>query len=413
MIDYKYSIVTPSHVYSPHLLELFESIKAQRYTHWEWVLYLNNGFEKAQVPDEILQHPKVQVYSNYTGIDRIGYLKKKACNRATGDIIVEVDHDDILTDDCLLELNKAFQDPSYGFVYSDAAVYHMKDKFTPYSDSYGWSYYNYDWRGKSLIAMRSFEPTSHALSYIWFAPDHVRAWRRQVYEAIGGHDITMDVCDDHDLLIKTYFNTKMHYIPKVLYIYRITGDNSWLKRNEKIQTKTVELHDKYAQLLAEKDADSNGLMKIDLGGALHPREGYTTIDIYDADIVCDLNNGIPLEDNSVGVINASHVLEHLREPIKAMREIHRVLAHGGWAFIEVPSTDGRGAWQDPTHVSFWNENSFHYYTRKTQAQYIRNTTIRFAEMRLHTHWWDNKVAITNANLVALKEGPRYPGLVQI
>ena len=27
-----------------------------------------------------------------------------------------------------------------------------------------------------------------------------------------------------------------------------------------------------------------------------------------------------------------------------------------------PSTDGRGAFQDPTHVSFYNENSFWYFT---------------------------------------------------
>ena len=35
-----------------------------------------------------------------------------------------------------------------------------------------------------------------------------------------------------------------------------------------------------------------------------------------------------------------------------------------------PSTDGRGAFQDPTHVSFWNSNSFWYYTRPEQAQFI-------------------------------------------
>ena len=96
-----------------------------------------------------------------------------------------------------------------------------------------------------------------------------------------------------------------------------------------------------------------------------------TIDQEGADITCDLNDGIPLPDNSVGVINASHVIEHLRDPIKTMREIHRVLAHGGWAFIEVPSTDGRGAWQDPTHVSFWNEHSFWYYTNKSKAEFIQ------------------------------------------
>ena len=115
----------------------------------------------------------------------------------------------------------------------------------------------------------------------------------------------------------------------VLYVYRITGDNSWLERCEAIQIKTKEFHNQYAQLLAERDADLKGLMEIDLGGGLFPKEGYTAIDQEDADITCDLNDGIPLSDNIVGVINASHVIEHLKDPIKTMREIHCVLAHGG------------------------------------------------------------------------------------
>ena len=215
-------------------------------------------------------------------------------------------------------------------------------------------------------------------------------------------------------MIRTYLETKFHRIPQVLYIYRITGDNSFLERNEAIQMKTRELHNQYAQLLAEKDADEKGLLKVDMGGGLFPRKGYMTIDQEDADILCDLNDGIPLDDNSVGVLNASHVIEHLRDPIKTMREIHRVLAHGGWAFIEVPSTEGNGAWCDPTHVSFWNEDSFPYYTNQNKAQFIRNKDIRFSSLRLETNWWPGtKIAVVNTHLVALKDGPRFPGAVEI
>ena len=133
-----------------------------------------------------------------------------------------------------------------------------------------------------------------------------------------------------------------------------------------------------------------------------------------ADITCDLNEGIPLPDNSVGVINASHVIEHLRDPIKTMREIHRVLVHGGWAFIEVPSTDGRGAWQDPTHVSFWNEHSFWYYTNKSKAQFIRNNDIRFQAYRLDTFEMSPHIPCVAAHLVAIKDDSyRFPGELHI
>ena len=102
-----------------------------------------------------------------------------------------------------------------------------------------------------------------------------------------------------------------------------------------------------------------------------------------------------------------------KDPVKSMREIYRVLADGAWAFIQVPSTDGRGAWQDPTHISFWNENSFWYYTRKDKAQFIRNKDIRFQSFRLDTEWWEDKIAVTNAWLCAIKSDERRPHPINI
>lgn len=400
----KFSIITPSHRYTKYFDELYKSIINQTYANWEWIVYLNGDFKLDQLSNEIISDNRVKIFEDYSNNTDIGYIKNKAFHLGTGDILVEVDHDDLLTENCLEELEKAYQNQDYGFVYSDNAVYHMEDKFIPYNPAYGWTYKDFEWNGKNLISMNSFEPSSHSLSYIWYAPDHVRSWRRDVYKELGGHNVELPVCDDHELLIRTYLKTKMYRIPKTLYIYRVTGNNTSIQKNTEVQIKTKELFNQYAQKLAEHNADQKGLLKIDIGGGLFPKDGYKTFDQEGADVTCDLNDGIPLPDNSVGVINASHVIEHLKDPIKTMSEIHRVLAHGGWAFIEVPSTDGRGAWQDPTHVSFWNENSFWYYTRTQQAQFIRNKTIRFQDFRLDTIWWDNKIAITNAWLVANKDG---------
>jgi glycosyltransferase involved in cell wall biosynthesis len=410
----KFSIITPSHKYQTYFLDLYESLLKQTYENWEWIVFLNGSFGIEQVPKNIFDDNRVQVYSDYDAEGKIGFIKKQAFSYGTGDILVEVDHDDILIENCLEELNIAFQDDEIGFVYSNNAVYQTEGEFVPYTSSLGWEYEKFKWNNLDLISMKTFEPTSHSLSYIWFAPDHVRAWRKSVYHNIGGHNEDYYVCDDLELMMKTYLETKMFHIQKVLYIYRITGKNSFIERGDDIANKNKELHKKYAQVLAERDADLKGLLKVDLGGGLFPREGYLTIDIEGSEIIHDLNEGIPLEDNSVGVINASHLIEHLRDPLKTMREIHRVLAHGGWAFIEVPSTDGRGAWQDPTHVSFWNENSFHYYTKRSKAQYIRNQSIKFSTMLLETNWWIENVAVVNAHLVAIKnDSPRFPGPIEI
>ena len=405
MKNHTFSLITPTH--NPkYISELYESIKDQTYELWEWVIWVNGGISSEDLPQEIRDDSRVRIGSSSLETSSVGQIKHLAFSLGAGDVLVEVDHDDLLTPDCLEELNAAFQDEEIGFVFSDDAK--LTENFTPYNKDLGWTHYKYEHQGRELTAMRTSQPNSCSIQYIWYSPDHVRAWRKSVYEEMGGHNPEFDVCDDHELMIRTYLHTKMKKVEKVLYLYRIDGDNTWLERKEKIQIMTKELGMKYARALAERECELRNLMKVDLGGGLFPREGYVTIDQKNSDITADLNEGIPLPDDSVGVINASHVIEHLKDPLKTMTEIHRVLAHGGWAFIEVPSTDGRGAWQDPTHVSFWNQNSFFYYTRKQQAQFIYNDTVRFMERRLETHypnkWYeDNKIPCVTTWLVAHKD----------
>ena len=54
-----------------------------------------------------------------------------------------------------------------------------------------------------------------------------------------------------------------------------------------------------------------------------------------ADIKMDLHN-IPFDDNTFDVILCNHVLEHVQDDKKCMREIFRTLKPGGWAIMQVP-----------------------------------------------------------------------------
>ena len=419
----KFSIITPEHTRDniPFLLELYESITDQIYTNWEWILYLNNNITLADIPPIIQEDEKVKIFEDTAERLEVGYFKNKAFHLGTGEILVEVDHDDIITPDCLQELYKVYvKKPQVGFVYSDAATYNMNEEFIPYDPGNGWTYRKLKWREEELIAMNSFPPTSHSMAYIWYAPDHVRSWRKEVYHKVGGHNQELSICDDQDLLARTYLETDFYHIDKVLYIYRITGKNTWLERCDNIQQTTLDVFEMYVRELAERDSQKKGLLNIDIGGGLNPYGDYKTVDLREhADFVADLNDGIPLEDNSVGVLNAHHILEHLKDPIKSMREIHRVLCHGGWAFIEVPSTEGKGAFQDPTHITFWNDNSFLYYTDRDFATFIDNTDIRFQEVKKINYYPNEQMKaldclITCVVLIAIKnDEERFPGLLKI
>ena len=104
-------------------------------------------------------------------------------------------------------------------------------------------------------------------------------------------------------------------------------------------------------------------MNLNLGCADAHLAGFVNVDQRTpADQLADLSEPWPWDDSSVDFIRAVDVIEHLPDKVRTMNEAWRVLIPGGRLEILVPTTDGPGAWQDPTHVSFWNENSFLYYT---------------------------------------------------
>lgn len=64
----------------------------------------------------------------------------------------------------------------------------------------------------------------------------------------------------------------------------------------------------------------------------------------------DLNNANEA-DESFDVIICNHVLEHVPDDLKAMREIRRMLKPDGWALITVPQLASDKTFEDPAHKS--------------------------------------------------------------
>lgn len=64
---------------------------------------------------------------------------------------------------------------------------------------------------------------------------------------------------------------------------------------------------------------------------------YTTTDLYSplADVKADICN-LPFQDNSYDLILCNHVLEHIPDDTKAMKELYRVLKPGGMGIFQIP-----------------------------------------------------------------------------
>ena len=119
--------------------------------------------------------------------------------------------------------------------------------------------------------------------------------------------------------------------------------------------------------------------RINLGSGKDYKPGWLNIDILaraEPDLVLDLSaplalplaavtcaaGPLVLAEQSIDVIHANNVLEHVPELASLMGNCLRLLRTGGEFQIEVPYEHAPSAWQDPTHVRAMNENSWVYYT---------------------------------------------------
>ena len=407
------SVYTPSHRVDT-LLRAYSSLRGQLLETWEWILLVNGKLKPEDVPEEIKWDSRVRVIRSDKAAN-VGALKAEACSYARGDLLVELDHDDELRSDCLIKLQLTQKLNPGCFYFSDFCELLPDGVSKTYDEVFGWQTSPAIWDdGKQLTAMVAKEATARSLYQIFYAPNHVRAWSRDAYERAGGYR-DLSICDDHDLMIRTYLaGVPMIRLPECLYLQHCHEEQTQTVRNKQIQEKQAELGAKNLPALALEWARRKGLKALDLGGAHNPTPGYLTVDQHPgANFQMDVTAGLPFEDNSIGVIRAFDFLEHIPigQVVPFMNECWRVLAPGGFMLTATPSTDGRGAFQDPTHVSFWNANSFWYYTQQQHRKYVPEIQARFQLLRLHNYhpsqWHvENQIPYVAADLWALKDQDR-------
>ena len=245
------SVVTPTYNTPPHILaRTFASLKAQTFTDWEWVVYDDSADDRVWrqlwgfCADERYNIRPLRGMSN---IGSIGKVKRTAFMAAEGDILVELDHDDELTPDCLDEIERALS--SGGFAYSDWSE-HFEDGSTGRYPE-GWAFgYGGEYQVDGDWVMKAPPINRTTLSHIVSAPNHVRAWNADQYRAVGGHDPELPVADDYDLILRTLLdNTAYRYIPKRLYKQHISPKTAQRTRNAEIQRRVGEIHSKYSHYL--------------------------------------------------------------------------------------------------------------------------------------------------------------------
>lgn len=252
------SIITPIYNTPQDILaRTWNSLKSQTFTDWEWVIWDDSTSNEPwrQIygfcSDERF---KISMHRSHVHSGSIGDVKRNGFMVAKGDILVELDHDDELTPDALEMINYAFNsDPEVGFVYSDWCEILPSGESGRYPDGWGFGYGSDYWdEVHGVWAMRAPELNTVTMRHIVSAPNHVRAWRADVYRTLNGHDWTLKVADDYDLCVRTFLATKCLHVPKMIYKQHISPKTAQRQFNGLIQENVGIIAEKHKNALDER-----------------------------------------------------------------------------------------------------------------------------------------------------------------
>lgn len=228
------SFITPVYNTGEKIINTYNSLVEQTYNNWEWVLVNDStdGGKTLKIIENIAKKdPRVIIYDfREKSGGNIGEVKYRGFMLAKGYLLAELDHDDILVPDCAEQLHKASKKyPECGFFYTDTAEVTESFESMKYPDGFAFGYGKYredTYKGipVSTISQQNINPKT--IRHIVGVPNHVRAWRRDVYLKIGGHSRGLTIADDYELIVRTFLETKFCGIPKLGYIQFIYNNNS-------------------------------------------------------------------------------------------------------------------------------------------------------------------------------------------
>lgn len=201
----KFSIVVP--VYNPpvHYLKLaIESVREQLYGNWELCLADDNS-PNPEVQKTLQEYAdkdhRIKIVLRKTN-GHISVCSNSALALATGDYIVFMDHDDLLTPNCLFEFVKHVNaNPLDDIIYSDEDKIDDKGFHTS-------AHFKPNWAPDNLLSR----------NYM----GHVLVMRKSITDKINGFREGYEGSQDYDLILRaTELTSHIGHISKVLYHWRI------------------------------------------------------------------------------------------------------------------------------------------------------------------------------------------------
>jgi SAM-dependent methyltransferase len=127
---------------------------------------------------------------------------------------------------------------------------------------------------------------------------------------------------------------------------------------------------------------------LDVGCGSNKWPGAVGLDISadtDADVVHDLNEfPYPFDDDAFDQVLLQDVIEHVREPIRVMDELHRICRPGGRIQLRTPHFSSMLAYSDPTHTHYFSAEAIRTLAEPRFGHY---TTVRMRVVHVTIDLW--------------------------
>ncbi|MFN2541516.1 MAG: glycosyltransferase [Chthoniobacterales bacterium] len=196
-------------------VQAVDSVVAQAYENWELIVV-----DDGSTDPELRQYlgtldgrdPRMNVLPSSTNRG-ISAALNSGIDRARGDWLAFLDHDDLLEPDALFQTAKLLQHfPDADLIYSD------EDKLS--DTGFERPLFKPDWSPELLLSG----------NYV----SHFVTVRREMVQSVGGFRSELDSAQDYDLVLRITERTqRIHHVPRVLYHWRRSAASSAIDVRQK------------------------------------------------------------------------------------------------------------------------------------------------------------------------------------
>ena len=208
------SIYIPAFNCEDYIIDCIDSALGQSYPNFEVCIHNDGSTDNTlrKIKRRYGRNPRVKISSGENG--GIGHASNKAIENSSGDLLLQLDSDDVLKETSVEDLVKIMRDDLVCCYGNFERISQEGEKI---DDGWEWPNYSFPRLMKSMIV----HPP--------------RLFRKEAWKMVGGHNVELENAVDYDFFMRIGELGKMAHLRKTLYSYRI-HQSSTSQKQTRIQT---------------------------------------------------------------------------------------------------------------------------------------------------------------------------------